>query len=106
MTWGLMMTLVGMGTVFLLLALLMAVLYLVGLLDRPKKEEPCVLATESQANEQSSVLSVDEIAALSLALAMEDDTANSQQRTATHTRRPGSWTNSGRTRLHNHAQRI
>ncbi|MGL4832034.1 MAG: OadG family transporter subunit [Propionibacteriaceae bacterium] len=102
-----MMTLVGMGTVFLLLALLMAVLYLVGMLDRPKKEEPLVLAaTVSATNEQPSVLSVDEIAALSLALAMEDDTAATQQRTATHTRRPGSWTNSGRTRLHNHAQRI
>ena len=42
LAWGLGMTVAGMGTVFALLLLLMALLYLIGWLDRPKPEPAAV----------------------------------------------------------------
>lgn len=43
LTWGLMMMLVGMGVVFALLAALMALLLLIGRLDRQPREAPAAM---------------------------------------------------------------
>lgn len=101
------MTLFGMGTVFLLLILLMGVLYLIGLTDKakPAPKVAAAPAAAAVAAASTSVLSDDELVALTLALE-EAEAPKRQPRLAIYGPRSSPWANTGRTVLHNHAQRV
>ncbi|MGO4956615.1 OadG family transporter subunit [Luteococcus sp. Sow4_B9] len=113
--WGLEMTVVGMGVVFALLALLMGVLTLLGKLDRPAKPElapaaetapaplaavaddasPAGDAPESVASQPavqilSGGLTVDQATAVALAVITHAEVRRQQAAPAMRTHAPGS----------------
>lgn len=88
LAWGLQMTVIGMGTVFLLLIVLMLILMGFTRLDRPPKEDPAVDAaaltgadddtgepadTRSVAVTETDGLDPDILAAIAVAVLAEDD---------------------------------
>ena len=112
LSWGLMMMLVGMGTVFALLLALMVVLILIGRLD-PRESLPAPVAAE-EAPESSAPgvriladgLTEDQIAAITVAVVMHADHRRRQAAPETRAFAPGSqlfasrWVAVGRSRRH------
>ena len=116
LSWGLMMMLVGMGTVFALLLALMVVLILIGRLD-PRESLPAPVPAAGAAEDapESSApgvriladgLTEDQIAAITVAVVTHADHRRRQAAPETRAFAPGSqlfasrWVAVGRSRRH------
>lgn len=106
--WGLEMLLLGMGSIFIMLILLMCVLLLVTFLDRPKAEEPEPQELEQPAEvleiEAEGGLSAQQLAAISVAVVTHADHMHKQAVPYAREHAPGSrlwasrWVAHGRAR--------
>ena len=114
--WGLWMTVVGMGTVFLLLLILMAILLLIGKVDRPASSVTIAdsvlaqqLPTEVSADPAPTVnilasgLTADQVAAVTVAVLTHARVRRTQAAPAMRVHQPGAhlyasrWLSAGRT---------
>ncbi|MGL5405252.1 MAG: hypothetical protein ACRDAX_00315 [Propionibacteriaceae bacterium] len=112
--WGLWMTVVGMGTVFLLLLILMAILLLIGKVDRPASAavsdleileltSPELPAAAPAVSILASGLTADQVAAVTVAVLTHARVRRTQAAPAMRVHQPGShlyasrWLSAGRT---------
>lgn len=95
--WGLMMMVVGMGTVFALLALLMVVLMGIGRLDRKRPEPPATATPPAPAAEPAPAVHIvadgldeDQMAAVTVAVMVHAENRRRLAAPETRAHRPGS----------------
>lgn len=96
--WGLYMTVVGMGTVFVLLIVLMLLLMAIGRLDRPQNARTSVPATEPAPPTAAAPavaidrngLTADELAAIAIAVITHAQVRRQQAAPVMRTHQPGS----------------